>query len=208
MNQDLWGMVVTINNLLTPLREADTASTIAMVDFVGLRSKLRAQMEDLRDAVTEKYSERDAYYVLFPLVAHCDEVVKKMIQDSNQLEWPPLQQEFYQVADAGDLFYELLDNALSKPEILPLVYEVYYFCLHDGFSGRYSVNPDRLANYLQKLRNHIRLQPIAEIAPAITAAKRTYFRIPNYVYYGGVGVLLILSYFFLTFLASSWQPIK
>lgn len=208
MNQNLWAMVVTINNLLTPLREADKPSAVAMVDIVDLRSKLRAQMEDLRDAVTEQYSERDAYYVLFPLTAHCDEVVKKMIQDSQQLEWPPLQQEFYQVADAGDLFYELLDNALSKPEILPLVYEVYYFCLHDGFCGRYSVNPGRLTNYLQKLRSHISLQPIAVTTSVIPATKRGYFRMPTYVYYGGAGALLILSYFFLTVLASSWQPVN
>lgn len=209
MNQNLWEMIVIINNFLSPLREADTQSTVAMIDLVELRSKMRIQLDDLRAAITEQYSERDAYYVLFPLTAHCDEVVKKMILESNQLEWPPLQQEFYQVGDAGDLFYELLDNALSKPETLALVYEVYYFCLHDGFCGRYSVNPDMVDNYLQKLRKHICLQPIAAIAPALSfATKRSYFRMPNYVYYAGVGVLFIMNYWFLTFLASSWQPIK
>lgn len=209
MNQDLWEMIVTVNNFLSPLRTADTQSTVTMIDLVELRSKMRMQLDDLRAAITEQYSERDAYYVLFPLTAHCDEVVKKMILESNQLEWPPLQQEFYQVADAGDLFYELLDNALSKPETLALVYEVYYFCLNDGFCGRYSVNPDMVANYLQKLRKPIVLQPIATVASAASSArKRSYFRIPNYVYYAGVGVLFIMNYWFLTFLASTWHPIK
>ncbi|UOA10466.1 DotU family type IV/VI secretion system protein [Methylobacter sp. S3L5C] len=208
MNQNLWEMMVTINGYLNPLREADTPSTVAMIDLVELRSKLRSQLEDLRSAVTEQYSERDSYFVLFPLTAHCDEVVKKMILDINHLEWPSLQQELYQVADAGDLFYELLDNALSKPETLPLVYEVYYFCLNDGFSGRYTANPDRLAGYLQKLRKHILLQPVVTIAPPLSVpTRRLYFRIPNYVYYCGAGALLMLVYAFLTVLASSWQPL-
>ncbi|MGZ4953769.1 MAG: DotU family type IV/VI secretion system protein [Methylobacter sp.] len=209
MNQNLWEMIVTINNSLNLLRTADTQSAVTINDLVELRSKVRIQLEDLRTAITEQYSERDAYFVLFPLTAHCDEVVKKMILDSHQLEWPPLQQEFYQVADAGDLFYELLDSALSKSETLALVYEVYYFCLHDGFRGRYGINPDMVDNYLQKLRKHICLTPIAAIAPSLPAeSKRAYFRVPNYIYYGSAGVLFILCYWFFSVLASSWQPIN
>jgi type IV/VI secretion system ImpK/VasF family protein len=207
MNHYLWEMIVIINGYLNPLREADTQSAMAMIDLVALRSKLRSQLEDLRAAITEQYSERDSYFVLFPLTAHCDEVVKKMILDINHLEWPSLQQELYQVADAGDLFYELLDNALSKPETLPLVYEVYYFCLNDGFSGRYTANPDRLAGYLQKLRKHIFLQPIADIdLPLPVPTRRLYFRMPNYVYYCGAAALLMLLYTFLTVLAKTWEP--
>lgn len=206
MNQDLWEMIAIINNLLNPLRAAEAQSTVDMIDLVELRSMLRSQLEDLRATITEQYSERDAYFVLFPLIAHCDELVKKMIQQSNQLEWPPMQQEFYQVADAGDLFYELLDNALSKPETLALVYEVYYFCLQDGFCGRYSANPDRVTTYLEKLRKHICLLPIAVTYPAPEPAKRAFFRMPGYAYYTGAAVLLMLVYMFLSFLGSSWQP--
>ena len=207
MSQALWEKIVTINDILNPLRETQTESIISTIDWVELRSKVRAQLEDLRTTITEQYSERDAYYALFPLTAHCDEWVKKLILDTHQSEWPPLQQELYQVDDAGDLFFELLDNALSKPETLSLVYEVYYFCLNDGFYGRYSAHPDRLDEYLQKLRKHIRLQPIAATSsqnPAPT--RRAYFRIPDYLYYCGTGLLLILVYFFLTHLADTWQP--
>lgn len=207
MNKDLWEIIATINKYLKPLREADSQSTIRMIDFVELRSKLRDQLECLRTAITEQYSEREAYFVLFPLMAHCDELVQMLILDINQLEWPSLQQELYQVIDAGDLFYELLDNALSKPETLPLVYEVYYFCLNDGFYGRYSANHERIADYLQKLRKHIHLQPLETIEnPDSKPARGAYFRIPDYVYYCGAGLLLMFFYFFLSDLASSWQP--
>jgi len=207
MNHDLWQMIVTLNNFLSPLRAADTQSSVVTVDLMQLRSKIRDQLVDLRTAITEHYSERDAYYVLFPLIAHCDEVIKKMNLGSEQPHWPPLQQEFYQVDDAGDLFYELLDNALSKPETLGLVYEVYYFCLSDGFCGRYSGNPDMAASYLQKLRKHISLQPIAVTTePPPATRKRAYFRIPTYSHYILNIVLFIINYWFLTFMASTWQP--
>jgi len=85
---------------------------------------------------------------------------------------------------------------------------VYYFCLRDGFCGRYSANPERLTDYLDKLSHHIRLQPVAE-NPQTTSLpqKRVYFRIPNYVYYTSVSALLILFYFFLVNLASTWRPL-
>ena len=207
MNYDLWKMIGTFNSLLLPLREAYAQSTMATIDLVELRSQLRSQLEALRTFISERYSERDAYFVIFPLTAHCDEVVKMMILDTQHLEWPPLQQELYQVADAGDLFYELLDNALTKPDTLPLVYEAYYFCLRDGFFGRYSIHPDRVTDYLVKLQKHIRLQPITT-SPLISAStKRSYFRIPNYSYYVGAGLLLVSVYFFLSVLASTWQSL-
>ena len=207
MNQELWAKIVTINSFLNPLREARTQSTMAMMNLLELRSQLRDQLEDLRAVLTELYSERDAYFVLFPLTAHCDEIVKMLILDAQHLDWPPLQQELYQVADAGDLFYELLDNALSKPETLPLVYEVYYFCLQDGFCGRYSVNPNRVTDYLQKLQKHIRIAPITASSLTSATTKRSYFRIPIYSYYCASLLLLTSVYFLLSFIASTWQPI-
>ena len=207
MNQVTWERIVAINNLLIPLREADTAAAIEIINLVELRSKLRTQLDNLRSAISEQYSERDAYFILFPLTAHCDELIKNLILEIKQLEWPPLQQELYQVDDAGDLFYELLDNLLGKPETLPLIYEVYFFCLSDGFRGRYSGNPDRIVDYIRRLREHIRLQPVDAVAPPIQAeTKRAIFRLPNYVFYGVSVLLLILVYSFLSFQASFWHP--
>lgn len=207
MNIEPWEIIASINDCLTPLRKADTSANITMPDLVELRIKLRAQLDRLRSTIIEIYSERDAYFVLFPLTAHCDELVKKMILDISHLEWPSLQQELYQVADGGDLFYELLDNILGKADTLPLVYEVYYFCLQDGFCGRYGVNPDRISDYRKKLQTHIVLQSITTPAPKPPTLKKWgNFRIQNRVYYSLAVVLLILFYVFLTFMASTWQP--
>lgn len=208
MSIEPWKIIASINTHLNSLREADSPAAVARIDLVELRGKLRTQLEHLRAIITTEHSERDAYFVLFPLTAHCDELVKKVILDISHLSWPPLQQELYQVEDAGDLFYELLDNALGKPETLPLVYQVYYFCLNDGFCGRHGVNPDRLADYLERLRSHITLPAIEDTSPNLLPAppKWLHFRIPNRVYYGSAVFLLILVYFGLTSLASTWQP--
>lgn len=207
MTLDLWDNVVKINAILAPLRGPEQQADLSTADLLALRSKLRGHLEALRSEITEHYSERDAYYVLFPLTAHCDELVKKRVLDTPELDWPPLQQELYQVDDAGDLFFELLDNSLSKPETLYLVYEVYYFCLRDGFCGRYIANPERIHDYLEKLAGHIRLKPLAEDStPPQAPARRAFFRIPNYFYYCSAGVLLLLLYVFLVNLASTWHP--
>lgn len=207
MNKDLWEIVALLCTCLTPLREANSALTISREDLLELRAQLRTHLEQLRTLITAQHSERDAYLVLFPLTAHCDEIVKNRILETQDLEWPPLQQELYQVIDAGDLFYELLDNILTKPETLPVVYEVYYFCLNDGFRGRYSGHPDRLEVWLEKLRNHIVLQPITITVTAPEPHNKwANFRRLKRLYYGGCGLLLLLLYFLLTFLASTWDP--
>lgn len=207
MKQDLWESVVAINKALQSLRQNAAQAGINMADLIDVRGKVRAELEVLRATVCEQYSEREAYFVLFPLMAHCDEVVQMLILDANKLEWPPLQWELYQVADAGDVFFELLDNALNKPETLPIIYQVYYFCLKDGFSGRYSGNPDQIADYLSKLVKHIDLAPLPTTAMAERApAKRAYFRVPNHFYYTIAGTLLVLFYLFLCTLADNWQP--
>lgn len=207
MNRELWEIIATLYGYLNPIREAKSPAVIAMLDLVQLRANLRTQLELLRSLITKQYSERDAYLVLFPLTAHCDEIIKKMILDITHVEWPPLQQELYQVVDAGDLFFELLDSSLQKPETLSIVYEVYYFCLNDGFCGRYSATPSKLNDWLEKLRSHCMLEPIPTVNTVPTVAKKwSNFRVLNRLYYVACGLSLILFYFFLSFLASTWQP--
>ena len=206
INQEVWLKIASINDFLKPLREINKNLNIEKIDLIDLRIRLRDQLEYLRIVLTQLYSDRDAYYVLFPLTAHCDEVVKMSILDVQNIEWPPLQQELYKVDDAGDLFYELLDNALIKTDTLSLVYEVYYFCLQDGFCGRHSLDSVR-TNYLRKLEKHISIKPIPIQNMQSNLVKRRHFRIPNYSYYCATALLLSLIYYFLTFLASNWQPI-
>lgn len=207
MNQQVWEIIGAINNLLNSLQPLKKSVEIKVIDLVEFRSKLRIELEALRELLIAQYSERDAYLVLFPLIAHCDEFIRKSLLNSDQLNWPSFQEEFYKVDDAGDVFYDLLDDLLVKPETLPLVYEIYLFCLRDGFLGRYSVYPQTIAEYVKKLNKHIVLYPLQSKSTQIsTPSKRFFFRIPNYSYYLGAALLLSGVYFLLIFLGSLWKP--
>lgn len=209
MNKGIWEAIATINELLLPLRESGSGAALVADDLVKLRVKLRGRLDYLRVVTTERHSERDAYFVLFPLTAHCDELVKTLILDMSQLQWPPLQQELYQIADAGDLFFETLDNLLGRPETLPLVYEVYYFCLRDGFRGRHIGNPDKIEDYCRRLRERIPLpkEVLSSERPSTGERHLAPWRVPVFAYYLATVSVLILSYLFLKALASSWQPV-
>ena len=207
MNQQVWEIIGAINNLLNSLQPLKKSVEIKVIDLVEFRSKLRIELEALRELLIAQYSERDAYLVLFPLIAHCDEFIRKSLLNSDQLNWPSFQEEFYKVDDAGDVFYDLLDDLLAKPETLPLVYEIYLFCLKDGFLGRYSVYPQTIAEYIKKLSKHIVLYPLqSKLTQIPTPSKRFFFRIPNYSYYLGAALLLSGVYFLLIFLGSLWRP--
>ena len=207
MNRQVWEIIVTTNDLLTSLQSQENQAELKVIDLVEVRSKLRIELETLRDLLIAQYSERDAYLVLFPLIAHCDEFIRKLILNSDQLNWPSFQEEFYKIDDAGDVFYDLLDDLLAKPETLPLVYEIYLFCLKDGFLGRYSVYPQTIAEYIKKISTRIVLYPLQPKLNQIpTPSKRFFFRIPNYSYYIGAALLLAGVYFLLIFLGSLWKP--
>ena len=207
MNQQVWEIIGAINNLLNSLQPLKKSVEIKVIDLVEFRSKLRIELEALRELLIAQYSERDTYLVLFPLIAHCDEFIRKSLLNSDQLNWPSFQEEFYKVDDAGDVFYDLLDDLLAKPETLPLVYEIYLFCLKDGFFGRYSVYPQTIAEYIKKLSKHIVLYPLqSKLTQIPTPSKRFFFRIPNYFYYLGAALLLSGVYFLLIFLGSLWKP--
>jgi type VI protein secretion system component VasF len=209
MSLAVWEIIAAIDGLLRPMREVASPDALESVNLVELRARLRLRLDHLRALLAERHSERDAYFVLFPLVAHYDELVKTLILDLNHMQWPPIQQELYQVADAGDLFFETLDSVLGKPETLPLVYEMYYFCLEDGFLGRHGGNPDKIADYRRKLRERIHPPALDALPPQRPGPPgRMPLRLPNYAYYGAAAALLLLVYALLSVLADLWQPVE
>jgi type VI secretion system protein ImpK len=52
----------------------------------------------------------------------------------------PLQLELYEQYDAGEVFFENLDEMLAQPMAHAEVLEVYYLCMTLGFKGRYQLH--------------------------------------------------------------------
>ena len=118
------------------MMEADEEAGLASDDLVAIRSELRTQLDFLKATLSEQYSERDTYLILFPIVAQIDEVVLSHYLGRVHSGWPSLQKELFQIDNAGEVFYEILDDILLKPQTPLFIFEVYYFCLNYGFRGR------------------------------------------------------------------------
>lgn len=139
-------------------------------DLVGVRAEIRKQLDILRVKLAEQLTERDCYLVVFPIVAYFDEHIKTCYLAEKQLSWPPLQKELFQIDEAGELFYETVDDLLRKPQTIPFIFEVYYFCLSQGFQGKYADNPVKISEYMKKLREKI---PVVDLSSVQTAAEET-----------------------------------
>jgi len=181
--------------------------TLNMDEMLHARSELRKELDVVRTRLANRLNERDAYLVLFALVAHFDELVQTRFLKGETLSWPTLQKELFQIDDAGEIFYETLDDILLKPQTLPFVLEVYYLCLSDGFKGRYDRNPSKIREYMQRLRQRIPFQAPESVhyedaESAIIETKR-----PPFIYYLSAAALLLCLYIALRMAAAFWNPL-
>jgi type IV/VI secretion system ImpK/VasF family protein len=182
-----------------------------LLDLVRAREQIRSQLDTLREKLAEHLSERDCYLVLFPIVAHFDEIVQTTRLDTNRISWPPLQRELFEIDDAGEMFYETLNDILMKPQTLPLVYEVYYYCLNDGFRGRYNDNPVKINECMEMLR--MKISPATPEHPEAEPERENIkWRILKrwdspVCYYAGALFAIGALYFVLHFCAQTWGHI-
>ena len=123
-------------------------------ELVGLRARIRERLSWLRGRLADGLSARETYHVLFALVIHVDEMTGLALGPASR-DYRPLQQELFEIDDGGERFFAVLDELFRKEETLPLVYEVFYFCLKDGFVGRYGGRPSKLEEYRQELERRI-----------------------------------------------------
>ncbi len=163
-------------------------------DFVNARKEIRKQFEDLRIKLLEYLSEQESYQVLFPLVVHFDEIVRARFLKEKQLRWPLLQKEFYDIDNGGELFYDNLNSILRKPQTSEFIFEVNYFCLKNGFQGKYVDDPVKIKEYLKKLEKKISVHDVDSIIlfPEDTGEIK-YFMSPVW-YYGSAFILLVIVY--------------
>ena len=98
-------------------------------------------------------------------MAQIDELIQINFLQAIRTSWPLFQKELFQIDNAGEVFYEILDDILLKPQTPIFIYEVYYFCLSYGFRGRYEGNPVKVTEYLKKLQTRLKQEELT-IAPA------------------------------------------
>jgi len=187
--------------------EPDAGENVYSIDdIVHIRAELRNQLDFLQSTLAEQYSERDTYMILFAIVAQIDELIQTNLLRTMNTSWPVLQKELFQIENAGEVFYEILDDILAKPQTHTFVYEVYFFCIRYGFRGRYESNPVKITEYLKKLQAKLKQDEIyAPPAEADEMVKLKQFSSPYWYYLITAGVL-VFAYFFFLILASINEP--
>ncbi|HEU4412939.1 MAG TPA: DotU family type IV/VI secretion system protein [Polyangiaceae bacterium] len=166
-------------------------------DLVALRAIVRQRLVELRAAFAEVLSEHDVYYALFPVVVYVDELVQISTR-GEAARWEPLQGELYEIDNGGELFFTVAEDKLRQQETHPFVFEVFYFCLADGFAGMHQGHRKKLDEYAARLAERIPLRPAPAAAPPRPArgVELVAFPWPYYAVASGVVVA--------TYLALSW----
>jgi len=129
--------------------------------LIATRADLRTQLDFLKATLAEQYSERDTYLIIFPIVAHIDEYILNHYLSTIQSGWPSLQKELFAIDNGGEVFFEILDDTLRKPQTSLFIFEVYYYCLNYGFRGRYQDEPVKIRAYLQRLTGKLAQEELA-----------------------------------------------
>jgi type VI protein secretion system component VasF len=98
-------------------------------------------------------------------VIYIDELMATITRGA-ALRWEPLQSELYDITNGGEHFYVLLDEHLRKSETDPIVFQMFYFCLSDGFVGMAESDPRKIEQYKALLLARIPLELPAEMPAA------------------------------------------
>lgn len=128
-------------------------------DLVELRSRLRKRLTWLKSRLAEVLAEHEVYYALFPIVVYADERVNGVSRGAS-MRWEALQSELYEIDNGGEAFYTILEDRLRQEETHPLVFEVFYYTLKDGFCGAYASDSRKIDEYKLRLQERIRTKPI------------------------------------------------
>ena len=220
MKNEPWEAIYTVFETMRSIRdrlapsgegngqEQKNLSSVGKDELIDIRADIRKQLDLLRVKLLEQLSERDCYLAIFPIVALFDEMIQvRVLKEEGILSWPPLQQELFQIDDAGEVFFETLDDMLRKPQTLPFCHEVFYFCLSYGFQGKHIDNPARINEYMEKLREKIPVDRMKGPTAQPDVKSRSLLRRPmSFLWnYAAVAAILTAVFFLLYGSFNYWR---
>lgn len=192
----LWAQISDLMRLMRVFRhKSDNTEKAFSVDSV--REKIWEILRRIHESSSLILSESDAYQVLFALTVHCDEIAHKYFVNAHASSWLSLQHQLYKTTNGGDMFFDYLDSFRGRNDINTLVYEVYFFCLTDGFSGKYMDNLTQLSSYTEDARCRISIPELYNKRATAPKQMQSIRRIPTWLYYAVSGAVVMISHFVL-----------
>jgi type IV/VI secretion system ImpK/VasF family protein len=127
---------------------ADLFTYVLLFDQTHLQGEFQPAYEQVRQDIAALFQQekgtarrqgildKDVQEAAFAVVAWADETILKHTTWNHHHQWNtyPLQLEYYQTRNAGEEFFEHLEQLGATQQAIR---EVYYLCLALGFSGQY-----------------------------------------------------------------------
>lgn len=131
-------------------------------DPLALRKRVKEMLVQAeKEAVRAGIALDDAQQGIFAVVAFLDETLLSSSW-SRRDEWVarPLQLEMYDRYDAGEIFFDRLEEILQHPTRHLEVIEVFYVCMTLGFKGRYQLHQqERLQEFIDRSHEELCAAP-------------------------------------------------
>lgn len=189
----LWFFVAKVANIIFEARRSE----IGLANLEETRLEIKAILKDMHEFLIERTSDRNAYFVVFAMVALVDENMLQHAQRHGLEAWSPLQVELFEITDAGTLFYQYIDYFRGRNDIPVVVFEIFYFCLKDGFKGSRISEPEIRDAYQDELKVHIPSEPIQLLSKRQLVNETSKRRVPISVYYFATFLIAIMFRFLL-----------
>jgi len=162
-----------------------------------IRNSLATSMNHLKNNLKQTLDEQSVYLITFALTGLLDEEIQRIIHKvPGSAEWVPLQKELFNLTNAGEIFFENLDEILEAPQFPSIVFEVYYLALKKGFRGKYEHSPNRIAKYIEFLADKVQEPAIAKknkVRHELAPLPKIKFKV--WQYYAAAAVLVACAYF-------------
>ena len=154
-------LALVYQNVLTVIVRL-RAKRQSISDARSFRSQFQAALKQAeKEGLSKLYPQEDVRLATFAVVAFLDESILTS-NDSAFADWPrmPLQEEMFGHAQAGEVFFQHIDQLLTRGDSQSTadVLEVYSLCILLGYRGKYGLG-DRgsVRGVLDSIAEKIRL---------------------------------------------------
>lgn len=182
-----WSLVKDLEEQLSSIRNAPQTQEV----LIDAKASLTGKLQELHEHINGFLLDRDAYFVLFSLTAYCDEVIYKKTS-STDIMWPSLQMHLFNVSNAGDVYFDIINSFRGRYDIPGIVYETYIITLSLGFEGRYAGIPSSIQRYKDELSSFINTRECAQVDAPSKSNRNLPIRIPVAAYYVAFLLLALL----------------
>ncbi|WP_437509729.1 DotU family type IV/VI secretion system protein [Sorangium sp. So ce1099] len=148
---------------------------------------LEAALTEARSAGGDEMAKRPlVYQILVPIAILMDERVLVRLPAALAPRWNRLQRDLIGSDNGGVVFYERLESLINSWSREPILIELYYHCLSDGFSGRCLDEGGRkeiegyrakLARLIERPKEPSRREPPAPAKPPALPSRARYWAI-------------------------------